>query len=142
MLISASLSPSYMYRSFVFLKELFENVLAIKVVYSVSNNSSNFDNITRFFQHLYIIPVIRYCESSEKAQSHTHLWLASFRVFLREKSAVCHILTVVSADVVAKKLTRMTKKEIIWQTIELSVSLPNIFTKCHVNVNFLCFQLH
>lgn len=59
----------------------------------------------------FFTPVMRYCESSENAQSHTHLWLASFRVFLSKKSAVCHMLTVVSADAVAKKLqtTRLNK---------------------------------
>ena len=70
---------------------------------------SNSNRLITFDNHLktgtkFIQPVIRYWESSEKAQSHTHLWLASLRVFLREKSDVCQMLTVVSADVVAKKL--------------------------------------
>lgn len=46
-----------------------------------------------------------YCESLEKAQSHTHFLLLPFlSVFLSVKSAVDQILQVPSADVVASKL--------------------------------------
>ncbi len=47
-----------------------------------------------------------YCESLEKAQSHTHFSEPFLRVFLRLKSAVDQILHVPSADVVAKRLNK------------------------------------
>ena len=54
------------------------------------------------------LPVTKYWESSEKAQSHTQRWVWSlntiFGSMLEEKSAVCQIFTVVSAEVVASKL--------------------------------------
>ena len=50
------------------------------------------------------LPVIMYCESLLKAQSQTHLWDCSFSSVIKEKSAVFHILTVVSAEHVAKSL--------------------------------------
>lgn len=59
------------------------------------------------------LPVTRYWESSEKAQSQTHLCVASLRVVLREKSAVCHILTFWSAEVVANRLETEEKRCII-----------------------------
>ena len=52
------------------------------------------------------LPVKMYCESLEKAQSHTHLSTFFFRVVLRLKSAVDQILHVPSAEVVAKRLSR------------------------------------
>ena len=51
-------------------------------------------------------PVNIYCESLEKAQSHTHFSEFFFRVFLRLKSAVDQILQVPSAEVVAKRLNK------------------------------------
>jgi hypothetical protein len=51
-------------------------------------------------------PVNMYCESLEKAQSHTHFSELFLRVFLRLKSAVDQILQVPSADVVAKRLNK------------------------------------
>lgn len=56
------------------------------------------------------LPVNMYCESLEKAQSHTHFSAFFFSVFLRLKSAVDQILQLPSADVVAKRL-KMNKKE-------------------------------
>ena len=55
------------------------------------------------------LPVNMYCESLEKAQSHTHFSAFFFSVFLRLKSAVDQILQLPSADVVAKRL-KMNKK--------------------------------
>ena len=52
-----------------------------------------------------------YCESQEKAQSHTQRSVLLLRVLRREKSAVDHILQVPSAEVVASKLERERKRE-------------------------------
>ena len=51
-------------------------------------------------------PVNIYCESLEKAQSHTHFSELFLRVFLRLKSAVDQILQVPSAEVVANRLNK------------------------------------
>ena len=75
------------------------------------------------------LPVTRYCESSEKAQFQIQRWVGSFNVVFREKSAVCQILTVVSADVVANKLEKRQSRNCIkksWPTIKNSADVQYI----------------
>lgn len=74
------------------------------MIVSSSSSSKLLSDTLPLFSFCDLSPVKMYCESQEKAQSHTHLSTFFFSVVLSWKSAVDQILHVPSADVVASKL--------------------------------------